>query len=183
MDGGGGGGDNAKIPLLMDCISSFKLLSFVVTLSDASSSSFVMLSLSSLDATCGLSTDSFEFTSNIALIAVSDNCFAFSLRNCWHRGQKFMSSDMHFKWKECEHPSNIIQASSPVTVQLGKSHLFLSFGGLVLQWPSGSIFSSSLPPQIVLGDLPLHSFLGHWSLHFLGVWLFLQICLLIFLHT
>ena len=37
---------------------------------------------SSLDATCGLSTDSFEFTSNIALIAVSDNCFAFSLRNC-----------------------------------------------------------------------------------------------------
>lgn len=82
MDGGGGGGDNAKIPLLMDCISSFKLLSFVVSLSDASSSSFVMLSLSSLDATCGLSTDSFEFTSNIALIAVSDNCFAFSLRNC-----------------------------------------------------------------------------------------------------
>ena len=42
MDGGGGGGDNAKIPLLMDCISSFKLLSFVVSLSDASSSSFVM---------------------------------------------------------------------------------------------------------------------------------------------
>ena len=80
MDGGGGGGDNAKIPLLMDCISYFKLLSFVVSLSDASS--FVMLSLSSLDATCGLSTDSFEFTSNIALIAVSDNCFAFSLRNC-----------------------------------------------------------------------------------------------------
>ena len=36
MDGGGGGGDNAKIPLLMDCISSFKLLSFVVSLSDAS---------------------------------------------------------------------------------------------------------------------------------------------------
>lgn len=82
MDGGGGGGDNSKIPLLMDCISSFKLLSFVVSLSDASSSSFVMLSLSSLDATCGLSTDSFDFTSNIALIAVSDNCFAFSLRNC-----------------------------------------------------------------------------------------------------
>lgn len=77
-----GGGDNAKIPLLMDCISSFKLFSFVVSLSDASSSSFVMLSLSSLDATCGLSTDSFDFTSNIALIAVSDNCFAFSLRNC-----------------------------------------------------------------------------------------------------
>ena len=39
MNGGGGGGDNAKIPLLMDCISSFKLLSFAVSLSDASSSS------------------------------------------------------------------------------------------------------------------------------------------------
>ena len=26
--------------------------------------------------------DLFLFTSNIALIAVSDNCFAFSLRNC-----------------------------------------------------------------------------------------------------
>ena len=81
MDEGGGGGDNAKIPLLMYCISSLKLLSFVVSLSDASSS-FVMLSLSSLDATCGLSTDSFEFTSNIALIDVPDNCFTFSLRNC-----------------------------------------------------------------------------------------------------
>ena len=82
MDGGGGGGDNPNIPVLMDCISSFKLLSFAVSLSGASSSSFVMLSLPSLDATCGLSTDSFEYTSNIALIAVSDNCFAFSLRNC-----------------------------------------------------------------------------------------------------
>ena len=94
-------------------------------------------SLSLRDAT--LSTDSLRFPCNIAFIAVCDNCFAFSRRNCWHKGQKLRSSDMHFQWKECEHPSNISKSSSPVTVQLGKSHLLFSFEGLELQWPCGSI--------------------------------------------
>ena len=36
MDGDSGGGDNAKIPLLIDYISSSKLLLFIVSLSDSS---------------------------------------------------------------------------------------------------------------------------------------------------
>ena len=36
MDGGSGGGNNAKIPLLIDYISSSKLLLFIVSLSDSS---------------------------------------------------------------------------------------------------------------------------------------------------
>ena len=83
------------------CISFFDIVFFVVSLSDASSSSFVMLSfpsqqwgipsarflldtliksLSLRDAT--LSTDSLRFPCNIAFIAVCDNCFAFSRRHC-----------------------------------------------------------------------------------------------------
>ena len=77
MDGSGGGGDNAKIPLLIDCISSSKLLLFIVSLSDSSSSSFFMLSLSSLDAS--LFADSSGFPCNIELIAVCANCLPFLL--------------------------------------------------------------------------------------------------------
>ena len=70
-------------------------------------------------------------------------------------GQKLMSSDRHFKWKECEYPSNIMHSSSPVTVQLGKSHLFFSFGGLELNWPSGSILVFIFFPSNNLGSCTL----------------------------
>ena len=161
MDGGGGGVDNAKIPLLMDCISNFKLLSFVVALSDASYSSFVMLSVSSLDATCGLSTDSFEFASNIALIAVSDNCFAFLL-------EIVDTKDRNLCHQTCtlsERNVSIPQISAKLRLQLLYNWVSHIFSFHLEGWYCCDLvvvfLSSSLLPKIVLGDLPLHSFLGH----------------------
>ena len=61
-----------------------------------------------------------------------------------------MSSDMHFKGKECEHPSNVIQALSRELLYNWVSHIF-SFH--LEGWYCSDLvvvfLSSSLPCQIV----------------------------------
>ena len=71
-----------------------------------------------------------------------------------------MSSDMHFKWDV-----SIPQISSKLPLQLLYNWVSHIFSFHLEGWYCSDLvvvfLSSSLPPQVVMGDLPLHSFLGH----------------------